>query len=99
MGSLQWASDALTKAADEWSEGKSFDDNPDAKSILKTVESVYAIVGDDHEEMGRTCTAIGMALSGWRNGSRDAKKIAALREMASCFAEARVVVDESEAYW
>jgi len=85
MKSSRWAADVLTQAANEWEHGEPFEANADAKSILGTVESVYAIVGDSHEDMGRTLTAIGTALSEWRSGKGPAEYPELLRTMAQCF--------------
>ena len=85
MNSVEWAAEVLEDAASEWKAGGKFTDNEDAQSILRTVESVYAMVGDSPEEIGRTLVAIGSALSAWRNESPPAKHGKRLSDMAEHF--------------
>jgi hypothetical protein len=99
MRSVQWAAGVLEAAAEQWEEGRPFEENEDAQSILRTVESVYTMVGDSHEELGRTCTAIGLALSAWRNGEAAGRSAPLLRDMARCFRDAAAMRDEAEANW
>jgi hypothetical protein len=101
MNSLRWAAAALQNASDSWDAGELFDDDEDAKSILGTVESVYAMVGDNHAELGRVLVAIGTALSAWRSGKDPGQITGHLRDIAQAFrdhAELRNR-EEWEAHW
>ncbi|MFW5955160.1 MAG: hypothetical protein ACOCSK_00280 [Rhodothermales bacterium] len=85
MSSELWAAEALETAADRWEAGQSFEDDADARSIMGTVESVYAMVGDDHAELGRVLVAIGTALAAWRSGKDPGKTTGYLRDIARAF--------------